>query len=153
MNKSWTSGEWIVNKPWTSCQQVMNKSWTSSEQVIQKLWTSPEQIVNKLWRSCEDVVNKLLANCEISAIFQLLMTRFWPNFKDRFLGPSLTDANCHCDIWPGKNCLGDICSYQGYVSWPADLCQNWQCFKRLLKAYILSSYMYRPFHWGGANIF
>ena len=37
----------------------------------------------------------------------LLVTRFWPNFKGRLLGTSLTDANCHGDI-----CPGDICQYQ-----------------------------------------
>ena len=31
----------------------------------------------------------------MSAISQLLLARFWPNFKGRFLGPSLTDSNCH----------------------------------------------------------
>ena len=30
----------------------------------------------------------------ISGVFQLLLTRFWPNFNGRFLGPCLTDANC-----------------------------------------------------------
>ena len=31
---------------------------------------------------------------------QLLLTPFWPNFKDLFLGTSRTDSNCHCDICP-----------------------------------------------------
>ena len=31
-------------------------------------------------------------------------------------GPSLTNANCHSDICPGKNCPGDICPYQEYLS-------------------------------------
>ena len=39
----------------------------------------------------------------ISGIYQLLLTQFWPNFKSRFLGQSLTDANCQGDI-----CLGNI---------------------------------------------
>ena len=37
-----------------------------------------------------------------SSIFQLLLTRFWPNFKGSFLGPFLTDANCHDNICPGN---------------------------------------------------
>ena len=61
----------------------------------------------------------------ISAISQLLLGWFWPKFKRRFLGPSLTDANCHgdicpCSICPGNICPGDICPYQIYISlyWP-----------------------------------
>ena len=48
------------------------------------------------------------------------MARFGPNFKGRFLGPSLTDANCHSDICPGNICPGNICPYQEYLScyWP-----------------------------------
>ena len=42
---------------------------------------------------------------------------FGQNFKCRFLGPPLTDANCHRDI-----CPGNICPYQEYLSfqwhWP-----------------------------------
>ena len=35
----------------------------------------------------------------ISRINQLLLPRFLPNFKGRLLGTSLTDANCHGDIF------------------------------------------------------
>ena len=48
-------------------------------------------------------------NFSISGSSQLLLTWFWPNFKGRFLGQSLTDANCCGDICPGDNCLGNIC--------------------------------------------
>ena len=44
----------------------------------------------------------------MSAISQLLQARFGPNFKGRFLGPSITDANCHGDICPGNICPGNI---------------------------------------------
>ena len=56
----------------------------------------------------------------ISAIFQLLLTWLWPNFKDRFLGPFLTYSNCHYDIFSGNICPCDICPYQEYLSchWP-----------------------------------
>ena len=56
----------------------------------------------------------------MSIIFQLSLTRFWPNFKDRFLGLSWTYSNCHSDICPGNICQGDICAYQEYLScyWP-----------------------------------
>ena len=49
-------------------------------------------------------------------ISQLLLTRFWPNFKHRFLGSSRTDFNCHRDICPGNICPGNICPYQEYLS-------------------------------------
>ena len=54
------------------------------------------------------------------AISQLFPTRFWWNFKCRFLGTSGTDSNCHGDICPGNICPGDICPYQEYLScyWP-----------------------------------
>ena len=45
------------------------------------------------------------------AISQLLLTRFWWNFKHRFLGTSKTDSNYQVDI-----CPGNICSYQEYLS-------------------------------------
>ena len=35
----------------------------------------------------------------ILAIPPLLLNQFWPNFKGRFLGQSLTDANCQGDIY------------------------------------------------------
>jgi len=64
-----------------------------------------------------------------SAISQLLLTRFWPNFKRRFLGPSLTHPNCHGDICPGNICPVDICPYLEYLScyWPNfDQTLGWQ---------------------------
>jgi len=50
-----------------------------------------------------------------SAISQLLLTRYWWNFKGRLLGTSRTDSNCHGDI-----CPGNICPYQEYLNcyWP-----------------------------------
>ena len=52
----------------------------------------------------------------MSAISQLLLARFWPNFKGRFLRPSWTYSNCHGDICPGNICHGDICPCQEYLS-------------------------------------
>ena len=51
---------------------------------------------------------------------QLLLTRFWPNFKGRFLGPSWTDSNCSSDICPDNIRPSYICPYQEYFSccWP-----------------------------------
>ncbi len=39
-----------------------------------------------------------------------------PNFNDRFLGPSLTNANCDGDIWQGGICPGDIDVYKSRIS-------------------------------------
>ena len=49
-------------------------------------------------------------------ISQLLLTRFWPNFKRRFLGTSRTDSNCHSNICPDNICPGGICPHQEYLS-------------------------------------
>ena len=53
-------------------------------------------------------------------ILQLLLTKFWPNFKGCFLGPYLTDANCHGAICSGNICPGNICPYRHNLScyWP-----------------------------------
>ena len=53
----------------------------------------------------------------ISAVTDPILTKLQ---KDRFLGPSLTDANCHGDICQTNICLGHICPYQEYVAqfWP-----------------------------------
>ena len=54
------------------------------------------------------------------AISQLLLTRFWWNFKGRFIGTFRTDFNYQVDICLGNICLGKICSYQDPLScyWP-----------------------------------
>ena len=56
----------------------------------------------------------------MSAISQLLLARFWPNFKGRFLGHSRTDSNCYGDICAGNIYPGNICPYQEYLNcyWP-----------------------------------
>ena len=61
-----------------------------------------------------------LRHLSISAISQLLLVRFWPNFKCRFLGPLWTYSNCHNDICPGNICPCNICPYKEYLScyWP-----------------------------------
>ena len=55
----------------------------------------------------------------ISAISQLLLARFWSNFKQRVLGTYTTDYNCHHDICPCNIFPGDICLYQQYLSFPS----------------------------------
>ena len=60
-------------------------------------------------------------------ISQLLLTRFWPNFKSRYLKTSRTDFSCHGDICPGNISPGDICPYQQYLS------SNWLDSDQTLK--------------------
>ena len=52
----------------------------------------------------------------ISTISQLLLVRFWPNFKGRFLGPIWTYSNFQNDICSGNICPCDIYPYQEYLS-------------------------------------
>ena len=56
----------------------------------------------------------------MSAISQLLLARFWPNFKGRFLGHSRTDSNCYSDICARNIYPGNICLYKEYLYyyWP-----------------------------------
>ena len=56
----------------------------------------------------------------ISAISQLLLAWFWPNFKGRFLGPFWTYPNCHNEICRGNISPCNVCPYQEYFScyWP-----------------------------------
>ena len=56
----------------------------------------------------------------MSAISQLLLTRFWWNFKGRFLWTFRTDSICQGDICPHNTCSRNICPYQEYLScyWP-----------------------------------
>ena len=86
----------------TSTQQQFNQSWVWHENDF-KYHPTPPHHTNSM-----------------SVISQLLLTQFWPNFKDSFLGLSWTDSNCHSDICPGNICQGDICPYQEYLScyWP-----------------------------------
>ena len=58
----------------------------------------------------------LVTYISISGISQMLLAWFWLNFKGRFLGLSLTDANCYGDICQGNICPGNICPYQKYIS-------------------------------------
>ena len=52
----------------------------------------------------------LPGHLSISAISQLLLNQFWPNFEGRFLGSSLLDAICQDNFFPDNICPGNICS-------------------------------------------
>ena len=45
-------------------------------------------------------------------ISQLLVAPFGPKLKGRFIGPFLTDANCHDDICSGNICPCNNCPYK-----------------------------------------
>ena len=66
----------------------------------------------------------------ISDISQLLVTLFEPDFKIRFLGPSLTDASCHGEICPGNICPDDICPFLISQMLKIKLTWFWRNFKR-----------------------
>ena len=78
----------------------------------------------------------VLAHLSILGIYQLLLTQFWPNFKGGFLGPSLTDANCHSDICKRNICPGNICPYQN------DLSCYWPNFDQVLRAQYFTSLVF-----------
>ena len=75
----------------------------------------------------------------ISAISQLLLARFGPNFKQRVQGTYTTDYNCHHDICPGNICPGDICPYQQYKYFQAEHFRLQSCIIQ----YILCNTYYR----------
>ena len=68
----------------------------------------------------KNLLNKCVLSNSMLAISQLLLARFWWNFKGSFLGASRTDSNYQVDICPGNICPGNICPYQEYLScyWP-----------------------------------
>ena len=100
----------VEKLPWTS-------PWAAPEQSPPLTFGTPDQIQKKSFKGQE---NGLLPTPphtnSMSVISQLLLTRLWPNFKGRILGPCLKDANCHGDLCPGNICPGDICPYQQYFS-------------------------------------
>ena len=73
----------------------------------------------------------------MSAISQLSLAPFWPNFKYMLLGPSWTDSICSSDICPSNICPGDICPYQEYLNcYRPDFDQNlkvgsWDHFEQM----------------------
>ena len=63
----------------------------------------------------------------MSAKTQLLLNRFWWNFKDRFLWTFRSYSNCQGDFCPHNICPRNICPYQEYLSW------YWPDFDETLK--------------------
>ena len=85
----------------------------------------------------------------ISGIYQLLLTRFWPNFKGRFLGQSITDAKCHGDIFPGNIFPGIICPFPEYLSccWPNNEQTFWTQLWGLNDNIFCSKFFWHNFFW------
>ena len=52
----------------------------------------------------------------MSAVYPLLLTRYWWNLKRRFLGTSRTDSNYQDNICLGNICPGHICPHQKYLT-------------------------------------
>ena len=55
--------------------------------------------------SKSEFLGNLTRKRNISAVTNLILTKLYMQVP----GPSLTDANCHSDIFPGNLCPGDIC--------------------------------------------
>ena len=109
----------------TPTQPELNKSWVWH--VTDLIWT---KLQRKLYGS---IFNRYLPSpwllsrehffwgqLSISVITQLLLNQFWPNFKVRFLVPSITDANWHGNICSVNICPDNNCPYQHNLScyWP-----------------------------------
>ena len=97
------------------CAQI-EKDWSeifSKIVILNKMYWFHTYLFIKIYSPCR---GRKLKKSIISAI----ITRFWPNFKGRFLETFRTDFKCHSDICPGNICPGDICRYQPYLScyWP-----------------------------------
>ena len=94
----WTR-KWLCTPPpppptQTQCQQYLSCYWPDFDQTLKVgSWEHLEQIPTVRWYLSRQHLSWW--HLSISAISQLLLARFWPNFKGRFLGPSLTDLNYH----------------------------------------------------------
>ena len=51
----------------------------------------------------------------ISRISHFVLSQCWPNFKSRFLGPSLVNANFHRDISPWNHFI--FCGTKNIIFW------------------------------------
>ena len=85
----------------------MNKVFCQTSVLSLKTWS---------WLCFTPVTRRPRTRITPHQISQLLMTRFWPNFKRRLLRTSRTDSNCYGDICQGNICPCNICPYQKYIS-------------------------------------
>ena len=91
----------------TQCQQYLSCYWPDLDETLK---VGSCEHLNRFQLSGWHLSMQHLPShhLSISGISQLLLTRFWWNFKDRFLGTSRTYPNYHGDICQGNICLGDI---------------------------------------------
>ena len=82
--------------------------WERQKKCMRCTWELPDIYQINAW----DVSEKCLR-------YQLLLTQFWPNFKNRYLGTSRTGSSCHVDICPCNISPGDIFPYQQYKCFQA----------------------------------
>ena len=96
-------------------QQYLSCYWHDLDQTLKAgSWEHLEQIPTVRWYLSRQHLS--WRHLSISAISQLLLALFWPNFKGRFLGPFWTYSNCNNDICPGNICSCDICPYPEYFT-------------------------------------
>ena len=103
------------------CQQCLSLYSPDFDKTLKVgYWEHLEHILNFIGTFVYATFVLTRPHLSISGVSRLLLTRFWWDFKGRFLEPSLTDANSQGDICPGNICPGDICPYQQYLScyWP-----------------------------------
>ena len=88
---------WKITFPLRRCNEIVHRNY---QNVYIYAWIHVKNICKNniiiFWgggSSLKDYKNSM------SSIFQLLLTRFWPNFKSRFLGPSSTDINFMMSPW------------------------------------------------------
>ena len=107
---------------WPDFDETLNvDSWEHLEQILNPILSKPQPNLNTRlgltikWLYTTTPPHPPTHRNSMSAISQLLLTRFWWNFKGRFLWTFRTDSNCQGDI-----CPRDICPYQEYLScyWP-----------------------------------
>ena len=127
-------------KPNIAKPHILNKihQYMTSYGFLKSFWSLQDRVRERFLLFAEELLLlksslKLKVNCctnnqllctpspppyrnSMSVISQLLLTRFWWNFKGRFLGTSRTDHNCQGDICPRNICPRDIWPYQEYLS-------------------------------------
>ena len=101
--------------PKSQCRLYLSCYWPDFDQIF-KVGSGEhlEQIPTVRWHLSRQHLS--WRHLSISAISQLLLALFWPNFKGRFLRPFWTYSNCNSDSCPNNICSCNICTYLEYLS-------------------------------------
>ena len=95
-------------------QEYLSSNWPDFDETLKiGSWEHLEQIPTVMVTFVQATF--ILATFVHIRNISALTDPIWWNFKDRFLGTSRTDSNCHGDICPGNICPRDICPYQEYL--------------------------------------